>query len=196
MKKFLFSLFVLFLMIARVEAQQVPDKSVQIKTAVLAAPEDLRKNAKVYGYDTNGNFMVLREGSNGMICLADDPKTDGFSVSCYHEALDPFMDRGRALKKEGKNFKQIFDTRELEAKNGSLEMPKNPSTLYVLSADKADYDAEKGKVENTYLRYVVYIPWATQESTGLALKPDSPGMPWIMDPGTHRAHIMISPPKE
>ena len=196
MKKLLFSLFVLFLMTARVEAQQVPDKSVQIKTAVLAAPEDLRKNAKVYGYDTNGNFTVLREGNNGMICLADDPKTDGFSVSCYHEALDPFMDRGRALKKEGKNFKQIFDTRELEAKNGSLEMPKNPSTLYVLSADKADYDAEKGKVENTYLRYVVYIPWATQESTGLALKPDAPGMPWIMDPGTHRAHIMISPPKE
>jgi hypothetical protein len=196
MKKLLFSLFVLFLMIARVEAQQVPDKSVQIKTAVLAAPEDLRKNAKVYGYDTNGNFTVLREGNNGMICLADDPKTDGFSVSCYHEALDPFMDRGRALKKEGKNFKQIFDARESEAKNGSLEMPKNPSTLYVLSADKADYDAEKGKVENTYLRYVVYIPWATQESTGLALKPDAPGMPWIMDPGTHRAHIMISPPKE
>jgi hypothetical protein len=196
MKKLLFSLFVLFLMIARVEAQQVPDKSVQIKTAVLAAPEDLRKNAKVYGYDTNGNFIVLREGNNGMICLADDPKTDGFSVSCYHEALDPFMDRGRALKKEGKNFKQIFDARESEAKNGSLEMPKNPSTLYVLSADKADYDAEKGKVENTYLRYVVYIPWATQESTGLALKPDAPGMPWIMDPGTHRAHIMISPPKE
>jgi len=196
MKKLLFSLFVLFLMIARVEAQQVPDKSVQIKTAVLAAPEDLRKNAKVYGYDTNGNFTVLREGNNGMICLADDPKTDGFSVSCYHEALDPFMDRGRALKKEGKNFKQIFDARESEAKNGSLEMPKNPSTLYVLSADKADYDAEKGNVENTYLRYVVYIPWATQESTGLALKPDAPGMPWIMDPGTHRAHIMISPPKE
>lgn len=196
MKKLLLSLFVMFLMIARIEAQQVPDKSVQIKTAVLAAPEDLRKNAKVYGYAANGEFTVLREGSNGMICLADDPKTEGFSVSCYHEALDPFMERGRALKKEGKNFKQVFDTRELEAKNGSLEMPKNPSTLYVLSADKDDYDAEKGKVENTYLRYVVYIPWATQESTGLALKPEAPGMPWIMDPGTHRAHIMISPPKE
>jgi hypothetical protein len=196
MKKLLFSLFVMFLTLSRVEAQQVPDTSVQIKTAVLAAPEELRENAKVYGYTSNGDLTVLREGSNGMICLADDPKSDGFSVSCYHEALEPFMKRGRALKKEGKNFKQIFDTRELEAKNGSLEMPKNPSTLYVLSADKEDYDAEKGKVENTYLRYVVYIPWATQESTGLALKPEAPGMPWIMDPGTHRAHIMISPPKE
>jgi len=195
MKKLLFSLFILFL-IGRVDAQQVSDKSVQIKMAVLAAPEDFRKEAKVYGYDASGYWAVLREGSNEMICIADDPKTDGFSVSCYHEDLEPFMERGRTLKKEGKNFKQIFDTREEEAKSGGLKMPSAPATLYVFTADKADFDASKGKVDNTYLRYVVYIPWATQESTGLALKPDVPGMPWIMNPGTHRAHIMISPPKE
>jgi len=41
---------------------------------------------------------------------------------------------------------------------------------------------------------VVYIPWATAASTGLPIKPAAPGMPWIMDPGTHRAHIMITPP--
>ncbi|MFT5773641.1 MAG: hypothetical protein ACI9ZX_003050 [Algoriphagus sp.] len=41
----------------------------------------------------------------------------------------------------------------------------------------------------------MYIPWATSESTGLPLKAYGPGMPWIMDPGTHRAHIMISPPR-
>jgi len=40
---------------------------------------------------------------------------------------------------------------------------------------------------------VVYIPWATAASTGLPIKPEAPGMPWIMDPGTHRAHIMINP---
>jgi len=195
MKKLLLSLFALFL-IGQVDAQQVPYKSVQIKMAVLSAPEDFREGAKVYGYDASGDWTVLREGSNEMICIADDPKADGFSVSCYHEDLDPFMERGRVLKKEGKNFKQIFDTREEEAKSGSLKMPKAPASLYVLTADKADFDASKDKVDNTYLRYVVYIPWATAETTGLALKPDVPGMPWIMDPGTHRAHIMISPPKE
>ncbi len=42
-------------------------------------------------------------------------------------------------------------------------------------------------------RYVVYIPWATAANTGLPTKPEAPGMPWIMDPGTHRAHIMIDP---
>jgi hypothetical protein len=46
------------------------------------------------------------------------------------------------------------------------------------------------------LRYVIYIPYATSASTGLPLKQDAPGMPWIMDPGTPRAHIMINPPQQ
>jgi hypothetical protein len=43
------------------------------------------------------------------------------------------------------------------------------------------------------LRYVIYIPFATSESTGLPLKPEIPGGPWLMDAGTHRAHIMLNP---
>jgi hypothetical protein len=45
------------------------------------------------------------------------------------------------------------------------------------------------------MRYVIYIPFATPESTGIPLKPLTPGGPWIMNPGTHRAHIMINPPR-
>lgn len=195
MKKLCLSLFALLLFF-QAEAQQTPSKAMQIKTAVLAAPETLREGSMVYGYDSQGNWTVLREGSNEMVCIADDPTAEGFSVACYHRDLEPFMERGRELRKEGKNFKEIFDTREVEAKAGNLQMPKDGATLYSLSAAAEDYDGMKGEVENTYLRYVVYIPWATQESTGLALKPEAPGMPWIMDPGTHRAHIMINPPKE
>ncbi|MEX2511818.1 MAG: hypothetical protein WD398_02840 [Cyclobacteriaceae bacterium] len=194
--KYLFVSFFVWLLFDQAGAQQVPSKTMQIKTAVLAAPEDLREGAMVYGYDAQGNWTVLREGSNEMVCIADDPKAEGFNVACYHKALEPFMERGRELKKEGKNFKETFDTRESEAKAGTLKMPKDGATLYSLTAGAEDYDAQKGDVKNTYLRYVVYIPWATQESTGLALKPEAPGMPWIMDPGTHRAHIMINPPKE
>ena len=103
------------------------------------------------------------------------------------------MARGRALKKEGKSFKEIFDLREEEVKAGKLKMPSQPTTLYVFTAPDEQFKAETGEVENGYLRYVVYIPYATAESTGLPLKPDFAGQPWIMDPGTHRAHIMISP---
>ena len=42
-------------------------------------------------------------------------------------------------------------------------------------------------------RYVIYTPFATTESTGLPSKPHAKGMPWLMDPGTYSAHIMVGP---
>lgn len=174
---------------------QVPDAQIQIKTAILAAPEALKDGARVYGYDVNGEFTELRKGTNEMICLADDPSQKGLNVSCYHRDLDEFMARGRALKKEGKSGPEIFEMREAEVKSGKLKMPEAPTSLFVYTAAEADYDMKTGEVTKGYLRYVVYIPYATAESTGLPLKPDAPGMPWIMDPGTHRAHIMINPPQ-
>jgi hypothetical protein len=176
-------------------AQNVPSADVQVKTAVLAAPAELREGAAVYGYSANGMFEVLRKGTNSMVCLADDPAQKDFSVSCYHKDLDPFMERGRVLKKEGKSQTDIFNIREAEVKAGKLIMPKQPATLFVYSTSGEKYNTTTGEIQDGYLRYVIYIPFATAESTGLPLKPDVAGMPWLMDPGTHRAHIMISPPK-
>lgn len=176
--------------------QSVVSEEIQIKTAVLAAPQEQREDATVMGYSSKGELVVLREGTNGMICLADDPNQKGLNVSCYHKDLEPFMARGRALKKEGKSFQEIFDMREQEVKSGKLKMPAQPTILYVYTANDENYNTSTGEIKDGYLRYVVYIPYATAESTGLPLKPDFAGQPWIMDPGTHRAHIMISPPKD
>lgn len=172
---------------------QIPPTEIQIKTALLAAPEDKRAGAMVYGYDAKGEFVMLRKGTNEIICLADNPNQKGLSVSCYHKDLEPFMARGRELKAAGKTTQEIFDIREAEAKSGKLKMPKQASNLQVYSAPDEAYNASTGEVSKGSFRYVVYIPWATAASTGLPIKPEAPGMPWIMNPGTHRAHIMIDP---
>ncbi len=176
--------------------QTIPSSEVQIKTAVLAAAEESREKAMVYGYSPKGEFIVLRKGENELVCLADDPAQPGLNVSCYHKSLEPFMKRGRELKKEGKSFDEIFTIREAEVKSGKLEMNKQPANLVAYSAPADKYNAETGEVKDGYSRSVVYIPFATAESTGLPAKPTTPGMPWIMNPGTHRAHIMIDPPKK
>ncbi|MBD1395704.1 hypothetical protein H9Q13_00870 [Pontibacter sp. JH31] len=193
-------LTLLFALLAGYGAQAqgtIPSSEAQIKSAVLAAPADKREGATVLGYNQKGEFVTLRKGSNELICLADDPKQKGFSVSCYHRDLEPFMARGRELRKAGKSSEEIFETREKEAKSGQLRMPKQPTSLFVYTASEEDADMKTGEVKNGYLRYVVYIPWATAESTGLPLKPDAgaDAMPWIMYPGTHGAHIMINPPR-
>jgi hypothetical protein len=72
-------------------------------------------------------------------------------------------------------------------------MPREPRTLYVLTG--SGYDAGAGKVTDAYLRWVIYVPFATPESTGLSTKP-SDSAPWLMSPGTAGAHIMINPPKK
>ncbi len=173
---------------------QIPNIEAQLAMAVQAAPEDKREGATVYGYDANGELVLLKEGTNELICLADNPNSKGLNIACYHKDLEPFMARGRALKAEGKSSAEIFNIREEEAKSGKLNMPENPATLHVLSGPDGIYNAEAMRVENANYRYVVYIPFATSESTGLPIRPMVPGGPWIMDPGTHRAHIMISPP--
>ena len=128
-----------------------------------------------------------------MICLADNPDEPEFSVACYVKDLEPFMKRGRELRKQGIKDQQLIDQREKEAIAGSLQMPKQPAALYVYSADEKDFNATTGEVKNGYLRYVIYIPYATAASTGLPEKPSAKGMPWIMYPGKPGAHIMINP---
>ncbi|TBW28688.1 hypothetical protein [Gramella sp. KN1008] len=184
----------LFLSITAFSQSDILPPEIQIKTAVLAAPEESRSDATVYGYDENGKMMVLREGSNNMICIADNPDFDGIQVACYSRKLEPFMARGRELSAEGKSEIEKRKIRKEEVESGKLKMPDSPSTLYVFSGSEEHYDKETGELKDGKFRYVIYIPYATPESTGLPTKPEAPGMPWLMDPGTHRAHIMISTP--
>ena len=163
-----------------------------IATALMAAPKESRSGCKVIGYNMAGEFVTLREGDNQFIVLADNPKQDGFNAACYHKDLEPFMARGRALRAEGKNEKEIFDIREAEMESGKIKITPG-STLHIYYGAKTLYDPETSKVEDAQLRYVVYLPWATSESTGLPNIPMAKNHPWIMNPGTHRAHIMISP---
>lgn len=190
MKRLIAILALAFPLIAA--AQNIPDSEWQIKTALMAVPEDYRDGAKVYGYNAQGEFVTLREGSNAYIALADDPNNPKFSTAAYHKDLEPFMARGRELKAQGKGFEEIFSTREEEVKSGALKMP-DKSTLCVFTGE---VNPETGEIEKPYVRYVFYMPFATGESTGLPTTPTPPGHAWLMDPGTHRAHIMITPPKK
>jgi len=169
-------------------SQKIPDSETQIKHALMSLSDEDAKEATVLGYNADGEVITLKNGTNNFICLADNPNQNGFSVAAYHKDLAPYMARGRELKKEGKSFNEIFKIRGEEIKAGEYEIPNN-STLNVMNGDFNS----NGEPVKTYLRYVVYIPFATAESTGLPLSPLTKGGPWIMNPGSYRAHIMINP---
>jgi hypothetical protein len=187
------SVLLSLLMLSLTVAAQTPlSAEDQIASAIQAAPEELRAGAGVLGYGADGKLTTLRKGTNELICLADDPKDTRFSAACYHKDLEPYMARGRELEAQGiKGNERNEKYRWKEVKEGKLSMPKEPRMLYVLSGK--GYDAASGKVIEGSLRWVVYVPFATAESTGLSTKAKR-GEPWLMDAGTPGAHIMISPP--
>tara|TARA_R110002126_G_scaffold56538_2_gene150992 strand:+ start:289 stop:966 length:678 start_codon:yes stop_codon:yes gene_type:complete len=163
-----------------------------IATALMAAPEKSRSTSKVIGYNMAGEFVTLREGDNEFIVLADDPTKDGFNAACYHKNLEPFMARGRALRAEGKSSEEIFAIREEEMKSGKLKITPG-STLHIYYGPNTMYDPETSAVDGAQMRYVTYIPWATSATIGIPEAPTAPNHPWLMNAGTHRAHIMLSP---
>ena len=181
-----------FFLVSLAMAADVPPPEKQIAGAVLAAPAELREGAAVIGYNAQGAQVALREGRNEMVCLASDPAKTAFNVACYHKDLEPFMARGRELSAQKVTGTKRTEMRFKEIEEGKLPMPREPRTLYVLTG--TSFDAATGKVEGAYLRWVIYVPFATPQSTGLSTKA-SDGAPWLMAPGTAGAHIMINPPK-
>lgn len=177
---------------AAAPAAEPDDAEAQLAAAIQAAPEDRRDGARVLGWTADRKVVELRAGSNDLVCLAARPGDAQWSVACYHESLEPFMARGRELTAQGIEGQERIDIREREIAEGKLPMPREPRTLYVLHG--SGFDAATGEVNNAYLRWVIYTPYATAESTGLTTRP-VPGAPWLMFPGTAGAHIMINPPR-
>jgi hypothetical protein len=162
----------------------------QIALAIQAAPADMRQDATVQGYDEAGNFVTLREGTNDMICMAPNPGMEQFEVSCHHVDLEPYFERGRQLRAQGITGMERTETRYAEVEAGTLPLPYG-TTNYILTAE--GFDPASAELVAPSIRWVIYTPNATPESTGLSTQAAT-SAPWLMFPGTPGAHIMIVPP--
>ncbi|MDX2207251.1 MAG: multicopper oxidase domain-containing protein [Gemmatimonadales bacterium] len=174
----------------KVVAWQQPAE--QVASAVLPLPEELRSGATVLGYQALDTPLVtLKQGDNGMICLADDPMLPAFHVACYHEGMEPFMARGRALRASGVTGDGVDSVRYAEVEAGTLSMPER-AALWQLTGAPGSFDAATNTIKAARPLYVVYLPFATSATTGLPSVP-AVGESWLMFPGTPKAHIMFVP---
>lgn len=181
------------LAVSAVHAQApLPTAEQQVAAAVLALPAGMRAGATVLGYREAGKLVELRKGANGMVCLADDPRIPAFHVACYHESMEPFMARGRSLRAGGTPEERVDTVRFAEVKEGKIKMPSAPAALWTLSGPAESWNPATNEVTGGRPLYVVYIPYATEAATGIPAQP-ARGTPWIMFPGTPKAHIMFVP---
>jgi hypothetical protein len=186
---------VVLVLAASVAAAQQPEPALhspayQIAAAVTPLPPEMRDGAMVLGYTAPGKPLVtLREGKNDMICLLPDPGAKAFHAACYHKAMEPFMARGRELRAQGITGGRVDTVRFAEVKSGKLAVPKQPSMLYQIFG--GTFDSVTAKATGGQSLFVTYIPFATPATTGLSATP-SDRSPWIMFPGTPKAHIMYA----
>src|SRR5688572_27920707 len=167
----------------------VPPAEQQIAAAVLPMPVEMRDGATVLGYSPDRKLVKLREGTGDMVCLASNPGVARFHVACYHKSLEPFMARGRELRTAGVQGDAVDTARFAEIKSGKLKMPTQPAMLYSLTGGA--FDPATKTAPGARALFVTYIPYATTATTGLSARPSK--MPWIMYPGTPKAHIMFTP---
>jgi len=171
-------------------APTIHSAAYQIAASVTPLPEEMRAGAAVLGYTAVGKPLVtLREGKNDMICLLPDPTAAAFHAACYHKAMEPFMARGRALRASGVTGGQVDTVRFAEVKAGKLKMPTQPSMLYQIFG--GTFDTVTAKASGGTSLFVTYIPFSTPQTTGISARPNATG-PWIMFPGTPKAHIMYA----
>jgi hypothetical protein len=171
-----------------------PTPEQQIAVSVMALPPNMQAGATVMGWKSpTGKLEVLRQGTNGMNCLAQFAIEPRFHVSCYHEGMEPFMLRGRQLREQGITVPEKLDSvRYLEVSQGKIRMP-GQAALYQIIGDSASWEPTTGALSRTRLLFVIYIPGATEASSGLPTRPPANGAPWLMNAGTPKAHIMFTP---
>jgi hypothetical protein len=172
------------------------DNAARIASALLPLPESMRAGATVVSVD-KGIETVLRKGTNGMVCTADAPGDQVFSVNCFHESIYAALRRADELRAELARSgvpvtgKSLDDAIDKEIKAGKLKSPLTPSIGFQMRGPLSGYDPQTNTVSKEIKTWqMIMLPHATGSSIGLPEKPEG-DMPWVMGAGTWGAHIMI-----
>jgi hypothetical protein len=170
-------------------ARQIPPAAEQVAAAVLPLPAEQRAGATVLGYASDGRLVTLRAGTGAMRCLADDPAQPTFHVACYHQGLEPFMARGRALRAEGVTGMQVDTVRFREVTSGRWRCharagrsTRSPARREAGMRRRARSPA-RARCSCTTSRSPRLRPRGSRSARARR--------PWLMFPGTAKAHIML-----
>src|SRR6516162_6279209 len=141
-----------------------------IDKALIAAPDNLKKDATVIKWKPDFTYETLRKGTNRLVCFdrSGQPGQRPFAVECTSIAN---LDRvAQNLKLEAIPDKKAslaaFDAAE---KDGTRVKPEFGSAWYHLSGDDADH---------TRTHMTIAVPGATNQSLGLP-EDNKQGGVWI-----------------
>jgi len=160
--------------------------------AVLPLPVQLRAGATVVRLNAAKEPEVLRSGTNGMVCIADDPNDDEFDVRCYRDTFIPVVYRGFQIGGGAKVGAEI--------QAGKLKLSKEPTAGYRCLGPAAAYDAAHNAIDARIECWQsLHFPFRTAAEVGFPDEADVPESqqqytPYVMASGTYWSHVMIRHP--
>ena len=158
---------------AAASAQNEAANDALIRNALSAAPSSVAEHATVARFDGT----VLREGSNGWVCMPDLPEVANNSPMCldanWREIIDALQNR-RAPTYTGVAFSYMLKS----------DMPVSNTDPYATAATPDNEWIETGV---PHIMVAISDPAMLE---GISTDPDNGG-PWVMWKGTPYAHVMI-----
>jgi hypothetical protein len=168
-------------------------EAAEIKLALSAAPEHLRKDAAVYVLRKNG-YAKVRNGSNGFTCIVNRDHPLNQKPTCYDAegtaTIVPKVLRVGELLMQGKPMAEINQEIAEGFRSGQYISPRRPGVAYMLSGDIRDFNPQTGKVESFPPHVMFYAPNLTNQDIG-STGDFAPGMPSIAYQGPQGFMIVV-----
>jgi len=156
-----------------------------VALAVLPLPDTLRAAATVVQYDGEGRTL-LRRGTNGLTCVADQAGDLRLSLVCYPTSIDRYMHRRQELRAEGVRGAEFRAILGAEVRSGRLYLPAGVMIRNV----SGPINEASGMPDSVRVWSEMFIPFA--EAGALGIPEFDAGLdPWIMNAGTVGAHVMV-----
>ena len=173
----------------------------EIATATVPLPELMRDGAAVVRLDASGKPESLREGSNGMVCIADLPGDAEFDVRCYNEQFIAVVYRSFQLRRQVGSHGGVSATVEAEIKAGKIKLPEQPTAGYRCLGPASAYDAATNTTKPPmHCWQSIHFPYRTAAELGLldesqVTEAQKSMMPYVMSSGRYWSHVMIEHPE-
>ena len=162
----------------------------EITLALAALPDAMRAGAGVYVLGPQG-YKLARASTSGITCLVSRSRPDTQEPICWDregsETILPLALAKAEWQAAGASEAEVT-TREQEGfATGKFRAPRRAGVSYMLSAENWVFNGER--VVRYHPHVMVYAPYVTNADIGGASK--DPYAPWILNPGSPHAYIIV-----
>lgn len=179
------------------EASEGAPATDEIRFAVLPLPAHLRDGATVMRMDSTHRPVVVRQGSNGMVCMRVVPGEAAWDARCYEATIARLIFRAGELVMSGLTIDSLGSRIQAEARAGTLTLPTQPVAAYRALGPERSYVPSTGAATaEMEIWQSLHVPFATAEAMGLpdesTISAAERGLvPYVVSSGTWWAHVMI-----